>query len=160
MEILTVAIEKKAEHNVILGQSHFIKTVADIQEAIANINPAIQYGLAFAEASGPCLIRQAGNVAELTDLAVKNIQNLSAGHAFILVMGSGYPINLLPALKALPEVCTIYCASANPVQVIVADTPTGRGILGVIDGEGPKGVETPEQAVQRSQLLKSFGYKF
>ncbi len=160
MEIKSVAIEKPLEVNFILGQSHFIKTVEDIQEAMANVNPAIQYGLAFAESSGPCLIRKAGNKPELVELAVKNLQAIGCGHSFILFLGNAFPINVLPTLRAIPEIVGFYCATANTCEVIVAETSLGRGIMGVVDGGVPQGVENDKEAQARNQLLKHFGYKF
>jgi hypothetical protein len=159
MELKTVPIEKPADMNFILGQSHFIKTVEDIQELMANINPGIEYGLAFAEASEPCLVRKAGNKDELVELAVKNMQDIGAGHSFILMLGNAYPVNILPELKQVREVCHIFCATANAAQVIVAETDKGRAILGVVDGESPKGVETDKDIEERKKLLRMIGYK-
>lgn len=154
-----VQIEKPEDMNIILGQSHFIKTVEDIHEAIANIGGGIKFGLAFCEASGPCLVRYSGNDENLIDLARRNALKLAAGHAFIIFMENGYPVNILNAVKAVPEVCRIFCATANPVQVIVGVTPQGRGILGVIDGHASKGIETPEDIQARKTLLRRIGYK-
>jgi uncharacterized protein len=159
MELITVQIEKPEAVNFILGQAHFIKTVEDLHEAIVNVNPSIQFGLAFSEASGPSLIRKSGTKPELIDLAVKNLTNLGSGHSFIIMLGNAYPINIMPAIKAVREVCNIYCASANPTQIILAETDQGRAILGVIDGNSPKGVETEDDLRKRKEFLRSFGYK-
>ena len=160
MDMKIVSVEKAEAVNFILGQSHFIKTVEDIQEAIANINPGIKYGLAFAEASGPCLIRHAGTDPDLTEQAVRNLQRIAAGHSFIILLGNAFPINILPAIKQLPEVCRIYCATANPTEVIVGIGEKGNAILGVIDGCSPKGVETEADQQARHGLLRTIGYKF
>jgi hypothetical protein len=161
MELLTVAIEKPADLNFILGQAHFIKTVEDIHEALVSAVPGIRFGLAFCEASGPCLVRWSGTDPDLTELARKNAQAIGAGHSFIVVLGPGFfPLNVLNAVKVLAEVCTIFCATANGVEVIVAQTNAGRGILGVIDGASPRGVETEKDVAERKDLLRRFGYKF
>lgn len=159
LEIHLLDIEKPAEANLILGQSHFIKTVEDLYEAMANAGGGIKFGLAFLEASGKCLIRYAGNHDVLTELAVKNAQSLSTGHAFIILMENGFPVNVLNNIKMVPEVCRIYCATANPVQVIVAQTSQGRGILGVIDGSPPIGVEEDSDVQWRHSFLRRIGYK-
>jgi len=160
MELLTIAIDKPAETNFLLGQSHFIKTVEDIHEALVNSVPGIGFGLAFCEASGDCLVRSSGTDSDLTTLAERNALALGAGHSFVLFLADGfYPINVLPAVKAVPEVCRIYCATANPTTVIVAQTDQGRGILGVIDGASPKGIETTEGKNWRHGLLRAIGYK-
>lgn len=159
LKIEVVQIEKSEELNVILGQSHFIKSVEDLHEAIANAGGGIQFGIAFLEASGACLVRQSGNRKDLIELAVKNALKLGTGHAFIIFIDKGYPVNILNNIKAVPEVCNIFCATANPVQVVVAETSQGRGILGVIDGYPPKGVEGPEDVASRKSLLRSIGYK-
>ncbi len=159
MELKTVTIEKPETTNFILGQSHFIKTVEDIHEAIVQINPQMKFGLGFCESSGMALVRWTGNDAALIELAKKNAMALSCGHCFILFVESGFPINILNAVKALPEVCTIYCATANPVEVIVAETGQGRGILGVIDGEKTKGIETEKDIQWRKDFLRKIGYK-
>ncbi len=159
MQLLNVVIDKPESVNVILGQSHFIKTVEDLHEALVGAVPGLQFGLAFCEASGPCLVRASGTSPELVDLAKKNALALSAGHAFIIFLGNAFPINVLNAIKAVPEVCHIYCATANPVEVILAETDQGRGILGVIDGERTKGVETEQDVADRKSLLRRFGYK-
>ncbi|HTT12097.1 MAG TPA: adenosine-specific kinase [Burkholderiaceae bacterium] len=159
MELAAVPIEKPADINFILGQSHFIKTVEDLHEAIVQTVPQMKFGIAFCEASGPALVRWTGNDPELTDLARKNALALSCGHCFIIFMSAGFPVNILNTVKAVPEVCAVYCATANPTQVIVADTGDGRGILGVVDGVKSKGVETEPDIAARKQLLRRFGYK-
>lgn len=145
--------------NIILGQSHFIKTVEDLYEAISGTIPGSPFGLAFSEASGPCLIRSDGNDLELKTIAEDNVKAISAGHCFMVVLGEAFPIQVLGRIKAVPEVCNIFCATANPVQVIVARTEQGGGILGVIDGESPTAVECEEDVNARIELLKRFGYK-
>lgn len=160
MELITVKIEKPDSLNVIVGQAHFIKTVEDIHEALVTAVPGIQFGLAFCEASGLCLIRWTGTNSVLIELAQRNAEAISAGHSFFIFLGEGfYPINILNSLKSVPEVCGIFCATANPVEVIVAVTDLGRGILGVIDGTPPKGVEVEQDIAQRKGLLRQFGYK-
>lgn len=159
MDLQTVKIDNPNELNLILGQSHFIKTVEDLQEALVTAVPGIEYGLAFCEASGPSLVRAAGTSVELTDLAKANAMALSTGHAFIIFLGNAFPINVLNAVKNVPEVCRIYCATANPVEVIVAETEQGRGVLGVIDGAKTKGIETEADAEQRRAFLRQIGYK-
>jgi adenosine/AMP kinase len=160
MELVLEAIEKPEEANLILGQSHFIKTVEDLHEALVNTVPGIRFGLAFNEASGACLVRSSGTDEALVALAVANARRLAAGHAFVILLGQGaYPVNVLNAIKQVPEVCRIYCATANPVQVILAETGQGRGILGVVDGASPKGVEGPEDVAWRHDLLRTIGYK-
>ena len=159
MELKTVKIENPNSLNVILGHSHFIKTVEDIYEAMVNAVPMPKFGLAFCEASDKCLIRHTGTDDELIELAKKNAGALSAGHTFILFMKDIYPINVLNTLKNVPEVCRIYCATANPVEVIIAETVQGRGILGVIDGYSSKGVESQADISYRKDLLRKFGYK-
>lgn len=159
MELLTVAIEKPEEVNMILGQSHFIKTVEDIHEALVGAVPGIEFGLAFCEASGPALVRYSGTDEELIELAKDNALALSAGHIFIIFLGNAFPINILNTLKAVPEVCRIFCATANRVEVILAETDQGRGILGIIDGVSSKAVESDEDIADRYALLRSFGYK-
>jgi adenosine/AMP kinase len=160
MELKLVTIDKPETLNFILGQSHFIKTVEDVHEALISTVPGIKFGLAFCEASGPCLVRTTGTDEKLIDLAQQNALNLSAGHSFIVFLGEGfYPINVLNTIKTVPEVCRIFCATANPTQVIVAETEQGRGILGVVDGEAPKGVEGPDDVTQRKEFLRMIGYK-
>ncbi|MFQ5923062.1 MAG: adenosine-specific kinase [Anaerolineales bacterium] len=159
MELQTVKIDKPDEVNLILGQSHFIKTVEDLQEALVTAVPGIEYGLAFCEASGPALVRAAGTSDELTELAKANALALSAGHVFIIFLGNAFPINVLNAVKNVPEVCRIYCATANPVEVVLVETEQGRGVLGVVDGDKTKGIETEQDAKQRRAFLRQIGYK-
>ncbi len=159
MEIKTVKIENPSSLNVILGQSHFIKTVEDIYEAMVSTVPMAKFGLAFCEASDVCLVRHTGTDEGLRELAKKNAFALSAGHSFIIFMRDMYPVNVLNAIKNVPEVCRIFCATANPVEVIVAQTDLGRGILGVIDGYASKGIETDEDIAARKNLLRQIGYK-
>lgn len=160
MDIQAVAIEKPETINFILGQSHFIKTVEDIHETVVSAVPGIKFGLAFCEASGNCLIRWSGTDQEMIELAKKNAQSIGAGHSFILFLGEGfYPINVLNAVKNVPEVARIFCATANPVEVLVAQTEQGRGILGVIDGFSPKGIEDEEGIAWRKNFLRMIGYK-
>lgn len=160
MDIEVVKIEKPEEVNFILGQSHFIKTVEDLHEALVNAVPGIQFGLAFCEASGLCLVRWSGTDAALTELAKKNALAIAAGHSFIIFLGEGfYPINVLNAVKAVPEVCGIFCATANATQVLVADVGGGRGILGIIEGEKPKGIESDKDIAWRKDFLRRIGYK-
>lgn len=159
MELKTVKIEKPADMNMILGQTHFIKSVEDLHEAMVNSVPGIKFGLAFCESSGPCLVRASGTDDELVELAKKNAYNLGAGHSFIILMKDAYPINVLNAVKDVREVCTVFCATANPVEVIVAETEEGRGILGVVDGLKPKGIETEEDVEHRKGFLRKIGYK-
>jgi hypothetical protein len=159
MELKTVKIEKPAEVNFILGQSHFIKTVEDLHEAAIAGAPGIKFGVAFCEASGDCLIRFSGNDEEMMDLARSNAAAIGAGHSFIMFMRNAYPINILNEIKLVPEVCRIICATANQTEVIVAESKLGRGILGVIDGSKPKGVEDDEGKKWRHDLLRKFGYK-
>ena len=159
MELKTIPLEIPEGGNLILGQSHFIKTVEDIYEAIVNTVPQMKFGVAFNEASGPCLTRVDGNDDTLKALAAKNAAALAAGHTFVVVMKEGYPINVLGRIKDVPEVCGIFCATANPVQAIVAESEQGRGVLGVIDGERPKGIETEDDAAKRKSFLRMIGYK-
>jgi hypothetical protein len=159
MELQTVGIEKPEALNFILGQSHFIKTVEDIHEAIVQTNPQMKFGLGFCESSGPALVRWTGNDQSLIDLAKKNAMKLSCGHCFIVFMEGGFPVNILNTIKMIPEVCTIYCATANPVEVIVAETDGGRGILGVIDGMKTKGIEGEAEIRHRKEFLRTIGYK-
>lgn len=160
MEITAVAIEKPEQINFILGQSHFIKTVEDIHEALVTAVPGIKFGLAFCEASGKCLIRWSGTDDEMIKLAQKNAQAIAAGHSFILFLGEGFfPINVLNTIKQVPEVCRIFCATANPVDVIVTDTAQGHGILGVVDGFSPQGVEAEDDIEWRKGFLRTIGYK-
>jgi hypothetical protein len=159
MEIKTSRIEKPDDINLILGQSHFIKTVEDIHEALVNTVPGIRFGLAFCESSGPCLVRYSGTDQELIELAKKNAFSLSAGHSFVIFLKNAYPINVLNIVKNVPEVCRIFCATANPVEVIIAESQQGRGILGVIDGLKSKGIETEKDIEERKLLLRKIGYK-
>lgn len=159
MELKIVSIEKPEDINLILGQSHFIKTVEDLHEALVTVVPGIRFGLAFCESSGPCLVRASGTDSDLVEMAKKNAYALSAGHIFLILLRDVYPINVLNAVKAVQEVCTIYCASSNPVQVILAETEQGRGILGVVDGLKSKGVETEKDIASRKELLRNIGYK-
>jgi adenosine/AMP kinase len=159
MELKTVRLEIPENGNLIVGQSHFIKTVEDIYEAIVNTVPQMKFGIAFNEASGACLIREDGNDAALKQNATANAQLIAAGHTFVVSMRDGYPINILGRIRDIPEICTIFCATANPLEVIVAETDQGRGILGVIDGSSPKGVESEQDQEWRHSLLRKIGYK-
>ena len=159
MELKVVKIDKPTDMNFILGQSHFIKTVEDMYEAIVSTQPGMKFGIAFCESSGPALVRWAGNDARLIEIAQRNAMNLACGHSFIIFMESGFPINILNVIKNTQEVCTIYCATANPVEVIVAETEQGRGILGVIDGIQSKGIETETDIKIRKEFLRKIGYK-
>ncbi|MGZ4348168.1 MAG: adenosine-specific kinase [Gaiellaceae bacterium] len=159
MELKTVRIDKPDELNVILGQAHFIKTVEDVYEALAGSSPHLRFGIGFCESSGPRLVRRAGNDPKLVEMAVRNALAIAAGHAFIVFLREGYPVNVLNQLKHVPEVCRIYCATANPVEVVIGETEQGRGILGVIDGEVPLGVESDDDVTARSELLRTLGYK-
>ena len=159
MQLSTVRIEKPDDVNVVLGQSHFIKTIEDLHEALAGAVPGLRFGIAFCEASGPRLVRHSGNDPELIELAVRNALAIGAGHSFVVFLREGFPVNVLNQVKLVPEVCRIYCATANPVQVIVAETSAGRGILGVIDGFSPLGVETEADVEIRRRLLRDIGYK-
>lgn len=159
MELITVRIDKPDDMNFILGQAHFIKTVEDLQEAIAQTVPQMKFGIGFCEASGPALVRWTGNDPGLIELAKKNALALACGHCFIIFITGGFPVNILNTIKAVSEVCSIYCATANPVEVVVAETQGGRGILGVIDGVASKGVETALDIEARKQMLRKFGYK-
>jgi adenosine/AMP kinase len=159
MELKTVSLEIPAECNIIFGQTHFIKTVEDLAEAMVTSAPGIEFGLAFCEASQERLIRHDGNDNELRQVAIRNAQAVAAGHTFIIVMRNAFPINVMGAVKSCPEVCTIFCASANPVEVIVAETDAGRGVLGVIDGETPLGVENEDNIEVRKDFLRKIQYK-
>lgn len=159
MELLTVTIEKPDNINFILGQSHFIKTVEDLHEALVGAIPGIRFGLAFCEASGPALVRFSGTSDAMVELARTNAINLSAGHSFIIFLENCFPVNILNAVKQVPEVCRIFCATANPVEVILAESEQGRGILGVIDGVKTKGIETEADIAQRKGFLRQIGYK-
>jgi uncharacterized protein len=159
VRVVAISLEIPEGANIILGQSHFIKTVEDIYEAIVTTAPQMKFGVAFNEASGACLTRVEGNDAELKASATKNAQAIAAGHTFVIVMRDGFPINILPRIKDVPEVVGIFCATANPVEVIVAESEQGRGILGVVDGSSPKGVEGEEDTEWRHGLLRKIGYK-
>ena len=154
-----VSIEKPADMNVIVGQAHFIKTVEDLHEALAGVSPQLRFGVAFCEASGARLVRRSGNDDELTGLATANARAIGAGHAFVIMLSEGFPINVLNPVRAVPEVCAIFCATANPVDILVAVTDRGRGIVGVIDGSPPVGVETEADVADRHRLLRDIGYK-
>ncbi len=160
MKTELVKMEIPADSNIILGQSHFIKTVEDICEALINTVPGIQYGVAFCEASGKCLVRYNGNDPVLTDAACNNAMALSAGHSFVVLIKNAFPINVTGRLKDVPEICRLFCATANPVEVIVARSSQGGGILGVIDGFGPKGIESDDDKEWRKKFLRDIGYKF
>ncbi len=159
MDLKTVRLAIPENGNIIVGQSHFIKTVEDLYEAIVNTVPQMKFGIAFNEASGACLIRVDGNDPELEGIATENAQAIAAGHTFVIAMRDGYPINILGRIREIPEVCTIFCATANPVEVILAETEQGRGILGVIDGSSPKGIESTNDREWRHGLLRKIGYK-
>jgi uncharacterized protein len=159
MEIKSVTLEIPEGCNIIIGHSHFIKTVEDLHEIMVGTSAQVKFGLAFCEASGPCLIRVSGNDEILQEVATRNAQAIASGHSFVILMKQAYPINFLNAIKQCPEVCTIYCATANPVELIVVETQQGRGIIGVVDGFSPKGVEDPEQATARQAFLRQIGYK-
>jgi adenosine/AMP kinase len=159
LEFESVRIDFPSDANIIIGQTHFIKTPEDIYEAVVNTVPGAQFGVAFNEASGPCLIRVEGNNDELRDVAVRNAQAIGAGHIFVLVIRNAYPINLTNVVQNVPEVCTIFCATANPLEVIVANSEQGRGVMGVIDGSSPKGIESADDAKTRHDFLRKIGYK-
>ena len=159
MELVSVRIEKPEDLNFILGQAHFIKTVEDLHEVLTGSSPHLRFGLAFCESSGPRLVRCSGNDEELVELATRNALALGAGHAFIVFLRDGFPVNVLNQVKQVPEVCHIYCATANPVEVLLAETEQGRGIVGVVDGGSPLGVETEDDVVARHGLLRKIGYK-
>ena len=159
MELSTVKIEPPEGWNLIIGQSHFIKTVEDLYEVMVNASSTIKFGLAFCESSGPCLVRHVGNDKKLEEAAAEKAFQLAAGHSFIIFLKDAYPINILNAVKSVPEVCTIYCATANPVEIIIAETEQGRGILGVIDGLKSKGIEQEKDIEDRKKFLRKIGYK-
>jgi hypothetical protein len=159
VELKSVRIEKPEDANVIIGQAHFIKTVEDLAEAMVNSVPGIKFGVAFCESSGPCLVRTEGNEPVLKKLATKNALDLSAGHSFVIIMRGAFPINVLKAVQNVYEVCNVFCATANEVEVVIAETEQGRGIVGVIDGLKSKGVEDEKDARDRKELLRKFGYK-
>ncbi len=159
MELKAVRLEIPENGNIIAGQTHFIKSVEDLYEAVVNTVPHMKFGVAFNEASGPCLTRVEGNDDELKSMATRNATAVGAGHFFVIALREGYPINLTNAIQQVPEVCCIYCATANPVEVIVAETEQGRGVLGVVDGSPPKGVESDDDARARREFLRRIGYK-
>lgn len=154
-----VSVDKPDDLNVVIGQAHFIKTVEDLHEALVGVSPALRFGLAFCEASGPRLVRRSGNDPELVELAARNALAIGAGHCFVIFLRDGFPVNVLNPVKAVPEVCGIYCATANPVDVLIAVTPLGRGIVGVVDGEPPLAIETGDDVADRRNLLRDIGYK-
>ncbi|PAX56138.1 adenosine-specific kinase [Brunnivagina elsteri] len=159
MELKIIQMEIPQEYNIIIGQAHFIKTIEDLYEIMVGISSQVKFGIAFSEASGDCLIRVAGNDSNLEQTATKNAQALGVGHSFVILLKEAFPINFLNAIKQCPEVCNIYCATANPVQVIIAETEQGRGILGVVDGLSPKGVESADDVAVRKGFLRQIGYK-
>lgn len=159
MELKTVRMEFPEDANIIIGQTHFIKTAEDLYEAMVSTVPGIKFGLAFNEASGPCLVRAEGNDSDLKDLAIKNVKAIGAGHVFVIILKDAFPINVLNAIKNCPEICSIFCATANEVEVVIAQTNLGRGVLGVIDGSSPKGVETDKDVQERKEFLRMIGYK-
>jgi uncharacterized protein len=158
VDITAVPFDKPDDLNVIVGQSHFIKTVEDLHEACVNV-PGLRFGIGFNEASGPRLVRRSGNDGELVDVAVRNARAIGAGHVFVVALREGFPVHVLNAVKAVPEVCRVFCATANPLEVVVGETEQGRGVLGVIDGSPPVGVETDADEAERKELLRRFGYK-
>ncbi|MEW6002310.1 MAG: adenosine-specific kinase [Nitrospirota bacterium] len=159
MELKLIKIDIPEGCNIILGQTHFIKTAEDLYEIIVTAVPQAKFGIAFTEASGPCLIRAEGNDTDLINICVKNLQELCAGHVFCILLKNAYPINVLNQIKSCPEVCSVFCATANPLEVIVASTSQGKGVLGVIDGFSPKGVETAEDKGHRKEFLRKIGHK-
>jgi adenosine/AMP kinase len=159
VDIEVVPIDKPDDVNVIIGQSHFIKTVEDLHEALVGVGGGLRFGVAFNEASGARLVRRTGNDDVLVDLAIAAASAIGAGHAFVIMLRDGFPVNVLNQVKAVPEVCSVYCATANPVQMLVAVTDAGRGVAGVIDGEPPVGVETDQDVADRKELLRAIGYK-
>ena len=159
MNLSSVAIEKPDDLNVVIGQAHFIKTVEDLYEALVGSSPHLRFGVAFCEASGPRLVRRSGNDADLIELATRNAQLIGAGHCFVVLLREGYPVNVLNALKAVPEVCTIYCATANPLELVIAESDLGRAVVGVVDGSPPLGVESEDDVAERMALLRTIGYK-
>jgi uncharacterized protein len=159
VELTAVRIDKPDDLNVIIGQAHFIKTVEDLHEALVGIGPHLRFGLAFCEASGPRLVRHSGNDDDLVELATKNALAVGTGHSFIVLLREGYPVNVLNAVKHVPEVCGIFCATANPVEVLIAETELGRGIVGVVDGSAPLGLENADDQADRRRLLRQIGYK-
>lgn len=160
MKLVTQTIQKPDDVNVIFGQAHFIKTIEDLHEALVTAVPGIHFGLAFCEASGPCLVRWSGTDDILTELARQNAISIGAGHSFVIFLRNCFPVNVLPAIRHVPEVCGIYCATANPVEVVLAETQEGRGVIGVVDGVSPKGIEQESDIAERKAMLRRFGYKF
>ena len=159
MQLKTVKMVFPEEANIIIGQTHFIKTAEDLYEVMINAVPGIKFGLAFNEASGPCLVRAEGNDSELKALAIKNVKAIGAGHVFVIILKDAFPINVLNAIKNCPEICSIFCATANEIEVVIAQTDLGRGLLGVIDGNSPKGIETDKDVQERKEFLRMIGYK-
>ena len=159
MELHAVSLDIPNEANLVFGQAHFIKTVEDLAEVVVTAVPGVKFGLAFCEASGPCLIRTEGNDPELIQAAVSNAERVASGHTFFLLLRGAYPINLLNAVKACPEVAQVFCATANPVQALVAQSDQGRGVVGVVDGSSPRGTENEAARAQRREFLRSIGYK-
>ena len=159
MELKIVKMEFPEEANIIIGQTHFIKTAEDLYEVMVNAVPGIKFGMAFNEASGPRLVRAEGNDLELKDLAIKNVKAIGAGHVFVIIIKNAYPINVMDGIKKCPEICSIFCATANPVEVVIAQTDLGRGVLGVVDGFSPLGVETDKDVQERKEFLRMIGYK-
>ncbi len=159
MELKTIKIDIPEACNVILGQTHFIKTAEDLYEIVATTIPQAKFGIAFTEASGPCLVRKEGNDNGLIDVCIQDLEAIGAGHIFCIILKDAFPINVLNAIKNCPEVCNIYCATSNPVEVIVAETEQGKGILGVIDGFSPKGIESESDKTKRKEFLRKIGYK-
>ena len=159
MELKIVRMEFPEDTNIIIGQTHFIKTAEDLYEVMITAVPGAKFGLAFNEASGPCLVRAEGNDSELKALAIKNVKAIGAGHVFVIILKDAFPINVLNAIKNCPEICSIFCATANEVEVVIAQTNLGRGVLGVIDGNSPKGVETDKDVRERKEFLRMIGYK-
>ena len=159
MELKTVRMEFPEDTNIIIGQTHFIKTAEDLYEVMITAVPGAKFGLAFNEASGPCLVRAEGNDEELKSLVIKNVKAIGAGHVFVIILKDAFPINVLNAIKNCPEICSIFCATANEVEVIIAQTDLGRGVLGVIDGSSPKGIETDKDVQERKEFLRMIGYK-
>ena len=159
METKITKIDKPDDANIIIGHAHFIKSAEDLYEAMVNSVPGIKFGVAFCEASGPCLVRSEGNDAQLKRLAEENALNIGAGHCFVIIITGAYPINVLNSIKDVAEVCTIYCATANPVEVITAETGLGRAVLGIVDGSMPKGIESAGDVIKRRELLQKIGYK-
>lgn len=159
VELNAIGLEMPEGANVIVGQAHFVKAVEDLHEALAGAVPQLRFGIAFSEASGPCLIRRSGNDRHLVSVAARNAEAIGAGHSFVIYLRDGYPVNVLNAVKQVPEVCTIFCATANPVQVLVAESDLGRGVVGVVDGMPPSGIETDDDEAERKRLVRSLGYK-